>query len=192
MFNYLVYIRFDYVLFEIFNVMIREFSHTCLFLDSIALTMRGTFVVSDHKVTCRLPKAPPRRSHFVATRDCLSLSYSNAKDMFFQRFVGYLGTKIIVSFHLSNGFNIFLHHPSPLEVAEDGDNDIQPIERGFKRNVFVEIQTTGDYIHDNPHKPLFQILTRQSQQPTSKRWPCTPRGYKPSRGQWSLCRANGR
>ena len=54
-----------------------------------------------------------------------------------------------------------VHHPSPLKVAKNSDDDIEPIERSLERDVLVEIQPAGDHIHHNPYKPLLQVLTGQ-------------------------------
>ena len=54
------------------------------------------------------------------------------------------------------------HHSAPAEVAEDGDDDVEAVERGFEGYVLVEVEHAGDDVHGNPHEPLFQVLMRQS------------------------------
>ena len=53
------------------------------------------------------------------------------------------------------------HHAAPAEVAEDGNDDVEAIERCLERNVLVEVEHAGDYIHCNPDEPLFQIFMCQ-------------------------------
>ncbi len=55
----------------------------------------------------------------------------------------------------------FFHHLTPLEVAEDGDDDIQAIETRLEGDVLVKVQPTGDHIHHNPYEPLLQVFPGQ-------------------------------
>ena len=60
------------------------------------------------------------------------------------------------------GWGGFRHQPLPLEVAEDGDDDIDAIEARLEGDILVEIEPAGDHIDDNPDEPLFQIFACQS------------------------------
>ena len=55
----------------------------------------------------------------------------------------------------------FVHQPVPTEIAEDGDNHVKGIERSLEGNVFVEIESAGDDVNNNPDEPLFEIFACQ-------------------------------
>ena len=55
-------------------------------------------------------------------------------------------------------FSFFLHQPFPLEVAHDGDDDIEGVEGCLEGDVFVEVEGGGDDIDGYPDEPLLQIL----------------------------------
>ena len=55
-------------------------------------------------------------------------------------------------------FSFFLHQPFPLEVAHDGDDDIEGVEGCLEGDVFVEVEGGGDDIDGYPYEPLLQIL----------------------------------
>ena len=55
-----------------------------------------------------------------------------------------------------------LHHVSPLSIAQNGDDHIKRVKRGFEGNVLVKIQAAGDHIDNNPDEPLLQVFTSQS------------------------------
>ena len=54
-----------------------------------------------------------------------------------------------------------MHLPAPLAIAKDSNYDIKRIEGGLEGDDFVEIEDAGNYIYNNPDKPLFEILPRQ-------------------------------
>lgn len=56
---------------------------------------------------------------------------------------------------------LFFHQSLPLEVAEDGDDDVEAVEAGLEGNVLVEIEHAGDDIDGNPDEPLLQVFVRQ-------------------------------
>ena len=56
---------------------------------------------------------------------------------------------------------LFFHQSLPLEVAEDGDDDVEAVEAGLEGNVLVEIEHAGDDIDGNPDEPLLQVFPCQ-------------------------------
>ena len=53
------------------------------------------------------------------------------------------------------------HHPAPLEIAGNGDDDVEGVEWGLEWDVLVEIKDAGDNINGNPDEPLLQIFVGQ-------------------------------
>ena len=58
-------------------------------------------------------------------------------------------------------FLVYFHHFAPLEIACDGDDDVEGIEGGLEGNVLVEIEYGGDDVDGNPDEPLLQVFVCQ-------------------------------
>ena len=50
------------------------------------------------------------------------------------------------------------HLEPPFAVAEDGDDDIKGVKGSLERNVFMEVEDTGDHVNGDPNEPLFEVL----------------------------------
>ena len=108
--------------------------------------------------------ASPRQSHSVLTKACIKVTYRHTKILLLPEKSSYFSecNNREKTNTIGKTFSTGLHQLLPLEIAEDGDDDIQPVKRGLEGDVLVEIEPAGDHIDDNPHEPLFQILARQS------------------------------
>lgn len=50
---------------------------------------------------------------------------------------------------------------SPAHVTRNGEYAVERVERGCARDTFIEVQADTNHIHNQPHQPLLDELTRE-------------------------------